>query len=67
MIENNDLFKKTPYAIAYNKILKMIKDGLYPEGSKLPSEPLFAEQLGISRSTLKTSFRVITGRWYFRS
>lgn len=60
MIENNQLFKKaTRYAIVYNKILKMIRDGLYPEGSKLPSEPLLAEQLGVSRSTLRQALGLL--------
>ncbi|WP_203553445.1 GntR family transcriptional regulator [Bacillus sp. B15-48] len=60
MSENKRLFKKAArYAIAYNKILKMIRDGLYPEGSKLPSEPLLAEQLGISRSTLRQALGLL--------
>ena len=60
MVENNRLFKKASrYVIAYNKILKMIRDGLYPEGSKLPSEPLLAEQLGISRSTLRQALGLL--------
>lgn len=60
MIENNRSNKKAArYAIAYNKILKMIKDGLYPEGSKLPTEPLLAEQLGISRSTLRQALGLL--------
>lgn len=59
-IINNQLFKKaTLYAKAYNKILRMIKDGLYPEGSKLPSEPLLAEQLGVSRSTLRQALGLL--------
>src|SRR4051794_3897183 len=60
MIENNRSKNKVArYAIAYNKILKMIKDGLYPEGSKLPTEPLLAEQLGISRSTLRQALGLL--------
>lgn len=60
MIENNRSNRKaTRYAIAYNKILAMIKDGLYPEGSKLPTEPLLAEQLGISRSTLRQALALL--------
>ncbi|MBR2565187.1 MAG: GntR family transcriptional regulator [Paenibacillus sp.] len=60
MNENNrSNMKATRYAIAYNKILKMIKDGLYPEGSKLPTEPLLAEQLGISRSTLRQALALL--------
>lgn len=44
MIENNrSNDKAAKYAIAYNKILKLIQDGLYPEGSKLPTEPVLAK------------------------
>lgn len=60
MVENNRSNKKAArYAIAYNKILAMIRDGLYPEGSKLPTEPLLAEQLGISRSTLRQALALL--------
>ena len=60
MVENNRSTKKAArYAIAYNQILKMIRDGLYPEGSKLPTEPLLAEQLGISRSTLRQALGLL--------
>ncbi|MGG1636129.1 GntR family transcriptional regulator [Paenibacillus sp. NRS-1760] len=60
MVENNrSNGRATRYAIAYNKILKMIKDGLYPEGSKFPTEPILAEQLGISRSTLRQALRLL--------
>lgn len=60
MVENNRSNQKAArYAIAYNKILTMIQDGLYPEGSKLPSEPLLAEQLGISRSTLRQALALL--------
>ncbi|MEH7251413.1 GntR family transcriptional regulator [Neobacillus niacini] len=60
MIENNRSNKKAArYAITYNKILKMIKDGLYSEGSKLPTEPLLAEQLGVSRSTLRQALGLL--------
>src|SRR5690606_18189039 len=59
-MNHNGIYKKaTRYAMAYNKILKMIQDGLYPEGSKLPSEPILAEQLGISRSTLRQALGLL--------
>jgi GntR family transcriptional regulator len=59
-MSENRLFKKAGlYAIVYNKILKMIRDGLYPEGSKLPSEPILAEQLEISRSTLRQALGLL--------
>lgn len=60
MVENNRSTKKAArYAITYNRILKMIKDGLYSEGSKLPTEPLLAEQLGVSRSTLRQALGLL--------
>lgn len=47
------------YAKVYNKMLKMIQDGMYPEGSKLPSEPVLAEQMGVSRSTLRQALALL--------
>lgn len=44
MIENNlSNDKAAKYEIAYDKILKLIQDGLYHEGSKLPTEPVLAK------------------------
>lgn len=60
MIENNrSIDKAAKYAIAYNKILKLIQDGLYPEGSKLPTEPVLAKQMGVSRMTLRQSLSLL--------
>lgn len=47
------------YAIVYNKILQMIQEGMYPEGSKLLSEPLLAEQMNVSRSTLRQALALL--------
>lgn len=47
------------YAVVYNKILKMIQEGMYPEGSKLVSEPLLAEQMNVSRSTLRQALTLL--------
>lgn len=35
----------------------MIKDGVYKEGEKLPTEPLLAKQLNVSRSTLREAIK----------
>lgn len=35
------------------QILRMIEDGTFHEGDKLPSEPEFAKQLGVSRGILR--------------
>ncbi|WDL98435.1 GntR family transcriptional regulator [Alicyclobacillus sp. ALC3] len=60
MHENNRIHKKAArYATAYNQLLNMIQDGLYPEGSKFPTEPILAQQLGISRSTLRQALRLL--------
>lgn len=47
------------YARVYNKILQMIQEGMYPEGSKLPSEPLLAQQMDVSRSTLRQALALL--------
>lgn len=47
------------YAKVYNKILQMIQEGMYPEGSKLPSEPILSEQMGVSRSTLRQALALL--------
>lgn len=60
MIENNRSNKKLPlYIEVYNKLLKMIKDGLYPEGSKLPSEHELAMNLNVSRITLRQALSLL--------
>ena len=60
MIENNRSNKKLPlYVEVYDKLLKMIKDGLYPEGSKLPSEPELAMNLNVSRITLRQALSLL--------
>ena len=47
------------YASVYNKILQMIQEGMYPEGSKLLSEPVLAEQMKVSRSTLRQALALL--------
>lgn len=47
------------YATVYNKILQMIQQGMYPEGSKLQSEPVLAEQMNVSRSTLRQALALL--------
>lgn len=59
MENNRSKNKAALYAVVYNKILRMIQDGLYPENSKLPSEPLLAEQMEVSRSTLRQALKLL--------
>ena len=60
MKENNRTKERQPrYIIVYNKILKLIQDGVYPEGAKLPTEPQLAELMEVSRMTLRQAFTML--------
>lgn len=60
MDENNRNKKKPPkYVVVYNQILKMIQDGVYCEGGKLPTEPELARNLDVSRVTLRQALRIL--------
>lgn len=60
MNEYNHLEKSAPkYVGVYTKILRMIQDGLYPEGSKIPPEPALAKKLGVSRMTLRQALELL--------
>lgn len=59
MENNRSKEKAARYANVYNTILKMIQDGMYPEGSKLQSEPVLAEQMNVSRSTLRQALALL--------
>lgn len=37
------------------KLRQLISDGVYPPGSRLPSEPHMAKEFGVSRATLRTA------------
>ncbi len=45
--------KKLKHVKVYDKIYELIKNGTYPINSQLPSEPILAEQMGVSRMTLR--------------
>lgn len=47
-----------PYLLA-NSIRQAIQDGRLKPGEQLPSEPEFAEQLGVSRTTLRDAVRIL--------
>lgn len=51
--------KKLAYVEAYEQLYKMITDGTFPAGSKLPAEPKLAEMLGVSRMTLRKSLGLL--------
>ncbi len=45
--------KKLKHVKVYDRIYELIKNGTYPVNSQLPSEPILAEQMGVSRMTLR--------------
>lgn len=51
--------KELRYVTVYNKLFKMIIEGTFPEGSRLPSEPELAKDLGVSRTTLRQSLALL--------
>ncbi|MBT2245625.1 GntR family transcriptional regulator [Sphingobium sp. BHU LFT2] len=51
----------TRYAEIARSLSRDIANGTYPVGSILPSEPILAEQLGISRSTLRAALKELEG------
>ena len=51
--------KKLKHVKVYDQLFKKIQDGVYPPGSKLPSEPNLAEQMGVSRMTLRRALALL--------
>lgn len=51
--------KRPLYVNVYDELLLQIKKGTYPVGSRLPSEPDLAKELGISRSTLRQAMALL--------
>ncbi|WP_034271320.1 GntR family transcriptional regulator [Haloechinothrix halophila] len=45
--------QRRPVVTLYERIANAIRDGVYPPGSTLPSEPELAETLGVSRPALR--------------
>lgn len=45
--------KKLKHVKVYDCIYEQIRSGIYPEGAQLPSEVSLAEQMGVSRMTLR--------------
>lgn len=59
-MENNRSNDNLPrYIEVYNKILRNIKQGLYEEENKLPNENKLAEQMGVSRMTLRQAILLL--------
>lgn len=51
--------KELRYVTVYNKLFKMIQEGTFPEGSRLPSEPDLAKLIGVSRTTLRQALALL--------
>lgn len=53
MVNKSNNLKRPLYINVYDDLLLRIKQGEYPVGSRLPSEPTLANNLKISRTTLR--------------
>lgn len=51
--------KKLAYVEVYEQLYKMVTDGTFPVGSRLPSEPKLAQSLGVSRMTLRKALGLL--------
>ena len=50
---------KLKHVRVYDQLYRLIKEGVYPPGSQLPSEPALAEQLSVSRMTLRRALALL--------
>lgn len=55
------------YELVLNRLRRAIHLGIYGPGDKLPPERLHAEQLGVSRVTLREAIRVLEGEGYVKT
>lgn len=51
--------KKLKHVKIYDRLYSMIKDGTFPAGSQLPSEPNLAVQMDVSRMTLRKALSLL--------
>lgn len=51
--------KELRYVSVYNQLFKMINEGTFPEGSRLPSEPELSKLIGVSRTTLRQALSLL--------
>ncbi len=51
--------KELKFVNVYNQLFKMINEGTFPEGSRLPSEPDLSKLLGVSRTTLRQALALL--------
>ncbi|MCD5360380.1 FadR/GntR family transcriptional regulator [Chromobacterium aquaticum] len=52
-------YKRSLVDIAVENIAKRLADGDWPLGARIPTEPELAEQLGVSRNTVREAVRVL--------
>ena len=51
--------KKLRYVTVYDELYKLINEGSFKEGTRLPSEPHLAKSLGVSRTTLRQALSLL--------
>lgn len=51
--------KRLRYVTVYDKLFSMINEGVFPKGSRLPSEPELAKSIGVSRTTLRQALSLL--------
>lgn len=51
--------KRLRYIAVYDELFKMINDGIFKDGTQLPSEPNLAKSLGVSRTTLRQALSLL--------
>lgn len=51
--------KQLRYVSVYDKLYKMINEGIFKNGARLPSEPELAKSLGVSRTTLRQALALL--------
>lgn len=51
--------KNLKFVTVYNELFKMINEGTFPKGSRLPSEPDLSKSLSISRTTLRQALALL--------
>lgn len=56
---NSEREKKLKHVKVYDILYTQIKEGLFPVGSKLPSEPELAVRMGVSRMTLRRALALL--------
>lgn len=56
IIEKEKEFK---FLAVYNQLFKMINEGVFAEGSRLPSEPELSKLIGVSRTTLRQALALL--------